>query len=113
MQYGIFSIHIGINVGAAIEQGEIDDEQVAARVMKLYEEGKLDLKKRLGDYIPWVNGTNKQDLLIEDILLHQAGLKSFIPFFRETMDTNSGVPFEQLYATGPFDEFNIRVADNF
>ncbi len=82
-------------------------------VMKFYEEGKLDLKKRLGDYIPWVNGTNKQDLLIEDILLHQAGLKSFIPFFRETMDTNSGVPFEQLYATGPSDEFNIRVADNF
>ena len=82
-------------------------------VMKLYEEGKLDLKKRLGDYIPWVNGTNKQDLLIEDILLHQAGLKSFIPFFRETMDTNSGVPFEQLYATGPTDEFNVRVADQF
>jgi len=50
-------------------------------VMKLYEEGKLDLQQKLGYYLPWVNGTNKQDLVIHDILLHQAGLKSYIPFF--------------------------------
>ena len=42
--------------------------------MKLYDEGKIDLKKTLGDYLPWVKGTNKENLLIEDILLHQAGL---------------------------------------
>jgi hypothetical protein len=29
-------------------------------VMKLYEEGKLDLKKTLGDYLPWVRGQTKQ-----------------------------------------------------
>jgi beta-N-acetylhexosaminidase len=34
-------------------------------VMKLYEEGKLDLKQTLSHYLPWVNGTNKQDLIIE------------------------------------------------
>ncbi|QNA44453.1 glycoside hydrolase family 3 N-terminal domain-containing protein [Lacibacter sediminis] len=82
-------------------------------VMKLYEEGKIDLKKRLGDYIPWVNGTNKQDLLIEDILLHQAGLKSWIPFYKETIDTNSGIPSAQLYTNGPSEDYNIRVADTF
>src|SRR6185503_19301044 len=37
-------------------------------VMKLYEEGKLDLKKKLGDYLPWVKGTDKENLEIEDIL---------------------------------------------
>ena len=82
-------------------------------VMKLYEEGKLDLKKRLGDYLPWVNGTNKQDLLIEDILLHQAGLKSWIPFYKETIDTNSGIPSAQLYANGPNEAYGVRVADTF
>jgi beta-glucosidase-like glycosyl hydrolase/CubicO group peptidase (beta-lactamase class C family) len=82
-------------------------------VMKLYEEGKLDLQQKLGYYLPWVNGTNKQDLVIHDILLHQAGLKSYIPFFKETMDTLSGVPFQNLYTNGPFEEFTIRVADNF
>jgi beta-N-acetylhexosaminidase len=82
-------------------------------VMKLYEEGKLDLKKRLGDYLPWVNGSNKQDLLIEDILLHQAGLKSWIPFYKETIDTNSGIPSAQLYVNGPSETYNVRVADTF
>jgi beta-N-acetylhexosaminidase len=43
-------------------------------VMRLYDEGKLDLKKKLGDYLPWVKGTNKENLTIENILLHQAGL---------------------------------------
>ena len=82
-------------------------------VMKLYEEGKLDLQQKLGYYLPWVNGTNKQDLLIHDILLHQAGLKSYIPFFRETIDTISGVPSQQLYSVSTTDEYKIRVADNF
>jgi beta-N-acetylhexosaminidase len=82
-------------------------------VMKLYEEGKLDLKQKLGYYLPWVNGTNKQDLVIEDILLHQAGLKSWIPFFRETMDTVTGVPSDTLYTNGPSEDYTIRVADTF
>jgi CubicO group peptidase (beta-lactamase class C family) len=45
-------------------------------VMKLYEEGKIDLAKTLGDYLPWVKGSNKASLKIEKVLLHQAGLVS-------------------------------------
>ena len=43
-------------------------------VMKLYDEGKLDIKKTLGDYLPWVKGSNKENLTLENVLLHQAGL---------------------------------------
>jgi len=56
-------------------------------VMKLYDEGKLDLQKTLGDYLPWVRGSNKESLKIFDVLLHQAGLKAFIPFYKETIDS--------------------------
>ena len=66
-------------------------------VMKLYEQGKLDLRKKLGDYLPWVRGSNKQNLVISDILLHQAGLNPFIPFYRETIDTITGIPSPALY----------------
>ena len=31
-------------------------------VMKLYEEGRLKLDDKLKDYLPWVKGTNKEDL---------------------------------------------------
>ncbi len=81
-------------------------------VMKLYEEGKLDLKKRLGNYLPVVRGTNKASLQIEDILLHQAGLVPFITFYRETIDTASGIPNPAIYSDKSKPGFTIRVAEN-
>lgn len=80
-------------------------------VMKLYDQGKLDLKKKLGDYLPWVKGTNKEHLTIENILLHQAGLVAYIPFYRETIDA-SGVPLPGFYSAVKNDSFGIRVAKN-
>ncbi len=80
-------------------------------VMKLYDQGKLDLKKKLGDYLPWVRGTNKEQLSVENILLHQAGLVAYIPFYRETIDA-SGVPLPGFYSTVKNDSFGIRVANN-
>jgi len=81
-------------------------------VMKLYEEGKLSLKKKLGDYLPWVKGTDKAELEIDDILLHQAGLVPFIAFYRETIDTATGIPSPQIYSEKAKPGFNIRVAEN-
>jgi beta-N-acetylhexosaminidase len=80
-------------------------------VMKLYDEGKIDLKKTLGDYLPWVKGSNKENLLIGNILLHQAGLVSYIPFYKETIDS-AGNPSPKYYATTASDSFSIRVAQN-
>lgn len=79
-------------------------------LMKLYEEGKLDLKKKLGDYLPFVRGTNKEKISIENLLLHQAGLVSFIPFYKETIDTG-GLPLHDLYRPARSDSFSIPVAD--
>lgn len=81
-------------------------------VMKLYEEGKLDLKKKLGDYLPWVRGTDKANLQLTDILLHQAGLVPFIPFYKETIDTVTGIPFPTYYSPLPTPRYSVRVAEN-
>jgi len=81
-------------------------------IMKLYEEGKIDLKKTLGYYLPMVKGSDKEHLLMEDILLHQAGLVPYIPFYKETIDTVTGVPFEKCYSHQQNTTFNTRVADN-
>src|SRR5206468_3472294 len=56
-------------------------------LMKLYEQGKLDLDKTLGDYLSWTKGSDKARLKIKNMLLHQAGLVPFIPFYKETIDT--------------------------
>lgn len=82
-------------------------------VMKLYDEGKLDLEKTLGDYLPWVRGSNKASLKIFDILLHQARLNAFIPFYKETIDTaRQGAPLPGIYAVKPDSSHGIRVAEN-
>ena len=55
-------------------------------VMKLYEEGKIKLDDRLGDVMPKFKGTNKEDMLLSDILTHRAGLKAWIPYYLQTID---------------------------
>lgn len=81
-------------------------------VMKLYEEGKIKLDGKLKDYLPWVKGTNKEDLKIDDILLHQAGLVPFIAFYKETIDPATGAPNPAIYSTKPQKGYGVRVAEN-
>jgi beta-glucosidase-like glycosyl hydrolase/CubicO group peptidase (beta-lactamase class C family) len=81
-------------------------------IMKLYEQGKIDIKKTLGSYLPLVRGTNKDTLTLENILLHQAGLVSWIPFYKETIDTSSGTPNPLIYSKKQDEVFSIRVAED-
>ncbi|MDQ3278532.1 MAG: serine hydrolase [Bacteroidota bacterium] len=81
-------------------------------VMKLYEEGKLDLNKTLGDYLPVTVGTDKAPLLIKDVLLHRAGLNPFISFYKETIDPASGAPSNAIYHTTADSVYSIPVASN-
>ena len=80
-------------------------------IMKLFDEGKIDLNKKLVDYLPWVKGSNKENLRIDYMLLHQAGLAAYIPFYKETIDPG-GEPYTKYYSTKQNDSFHIRVAQN-
>ena len=83
-------------------------------VMKLYDEGKLDLHKTLGYYLPWVRGSDKDSLKLWDIMLHQAGLKDFIPFYAETMlKTKESGPDPVFYSSVADSLHCIRVAENY
>ncbi len=78
-------------------------------VMKLYEDDKIGLDKKISTYLPYLKGTNKANLLVKDVLLHQAGLIPFIQFYKETL-TASGLPNPSIYATAYSPEFPQRVA---
>lgn len=79
-------------------------------IMKLYEQGKIALDEKLGTYIPWVQGTNKENLTLRNILLHQAGLVAFIPFYKETLQPD-GLPSLQYYSDHYSDSFSLKVAE--
>jgi len=81
-------------------------------VMKLYEEGKLDLNKTLGDYLPSMRGSDKENLKLTDILLHQAGLVPDVIFYRETLDPVTKRPSPEFYSTELKPGFTVPVAQN-
>lgn len=56
-------------------------------VMQLMSEGKFSLDGRLGDYYPLFKDTDKANLVMKDLLTHRAGLKSWIPFWKDAVDT--------------------------
>ena len=48
-------------------------------VMLLYDRKQLDLGQKASFYLPELRSTNKQNITITDLLLHQAGLVSYYP----------------------------------
>ncbi len=78
-------------------------------VMRLYEEGKLQLDKTLEDYLPRMKGSPHAKATIRDLLLHEAGMKSWIPFYKETIEA-SGVLSPALYRRRPEPGFQHEVA---
>lgn len=58
-------------------------------IMKLVDEGKLDLDKPFSTYWkPWRNIKDKKDLTLREILAHQAGLEPYIIFLNEVIKKN-------------------------
>ena len=54
-------------------------------LMLLNSSGKFSPDEKLGTYLPDFRRTNKADLLLRDMLTHQAGLQAWIPFWKETV----------------------------
>lgn len=81
-----------------------------AAVMRMYDAGALNLKGKYGDYVGVVKGTNKENLKIEDILTHQAGLTPWIPFYRKTMKGGGLDP--EFYSKYPTKDKKTKVADS-
>ena len=84
---------------------------VTVGIMQLVEQGKINLKKKLVDYLPFTKGTNKANLTLENIILHQGGMVPFIPFYKATLDS-FGNPRADLYRHYPEPGFNSQVAQN-
>ena len=78
-------------------------------VMKLYEEGKIDLDKKLSKYLLYLKKTNKRSLVLRDIMTHQAGLQSFIPGYPATL--RNGQPDPEIYHKTFSEAYPYRVAE--
>ena len=80
-------------------------------LMKLKSENLFDYKKTLGFYLPELQGTDKENLIIEDVLTHQAGLQAWIPFYLRTLKKNDDYK-PGFYNKKATEMFPTRVAKN-
>jgi beta-N-acetylhexosaminidase len=80
-----------------------------AGLMLLDSEGKFSPDRTLGYYLPFYKHSNKGDLLMSDILTHQAGLISWIPFWKETVKRN-GEFKKHIFSYTSSDKYPLEVA---
>lgn len=77
-------------------------------VMRLYEQGKLKLDTNIGAYIPRARNTNKKDIYLRQVMLHQAGFIPYIPFYRNLSENDYRRDSSALYPTKVADNYYIR-----
>lgn len=78
-------------------------------VMKLYDQGLVNLDEPLSKTLKYLESTNKRKITIREVMTHQAGLAAWIPFYQKTI--KSGFPDTILYKKSFSNEYPTRVAE--
>ncbi len=79
-------------------------------IMHLHEQGKIDIDKKAVHYLPDLKGSNKENMTLKSMLIHQAGLIQDEPFWWRAMEKKE---FRQAYIrTSKSDSFNVEIAEN-
>ena len=91
-------------------------------LMKLVDERKFDISKTLSFYLPELNFSNKENLRIDNILAHQAGLQAWVPFYYKTIEcldtseaflsTKLSDKYPNKLAPNAYANRNIKLKDN-
>ncbi|OKS88418.1 serine hydrolase domain-containing protein [Mucilaginibacter polytrichastri] len=76
--------------------------------MQLVQAGKLNLDSTMGTYLPEARNTNKSDIRLRELLLHQAGLIPFIPFYETIKPADHSSDSSAIYPTKVADGYYIR-----
>lgn len=77
-------------------------------VMKLYDEGKIGLDSTIGDYIPGVRNSNKNDITVRELMEHQAGLVPDIPTYEKLKPSDHSIDSSAAYPTKVSDNYFLR-----
>ncbi|MEM1318781.1 MAG: glycoside hydrolase family 3 N-terminal domain-containing protein [Bacteroidota bacterium] len=82
-------------------------------VMQLHEQSKISIYRPLSEYLPALKGSNKEPLLIKDIMAHRAGLHPWIPFFEQTVSKSrrNPQPLRKFYSKKKKEGFEIPVTE--
>ncbi len=80
-------------------------------LMQLNDQKKFSVKKKMSDYLPDWKGSNKQAIIVEDVLSHQARLRTGIPFWLKTVGSDGNFRPE-YYSKDSTTLYGSRVSKN-
>ncbi|MCX6294515.1 MAG: serine hydrolase, partial [Bacteroidetes bacterium] len=80
-------------------------------LMKLVDDLEVNLDEHLCYYLPQLEGSNKQNIVIREMMTHQAGLKDWIPFWTKTVNKDGSYK-DGIYNKTPNDFYTKRVAND-
>ena len=81
-------------------------------VMDLYDRKLVTMETTLSQLLPEYEDSNKADINMKDMLMHYAKLTSWIPFYKETMDSVTKLPSPRYYSRKSKGEYTIKISDN-
>jgi len=77
-------------------------------IMKLQDGKMVDIDHKMVWYLPYLRGTNKEDMIIREMMAHQARLQAWIPFYLNTLREKKLDP--DLYSNVFDENHTIKVA---
>lgn len=80
-------------------------------LMKLYDEGLIDLDRPFSDVFPYFRGSNKEGITLREFLAHQGGLVPSVGIY-DIMFDEQGRLREGLFSYTPSEEYPIEVYKN-
>ena len=113
-----FGKHTYDSLSKKVENSDIYDLASITKIassalilMKLETENRFDVDSTLGCYLPRIlDSTDYKELIIKEILTHQAGLAPWIPFYIKTL--SEGMPSYEIYSKLPSSIHKNLVAKN-
>jgi len=116
--YKSFGYHTYDSTSKKVENTDIYDlasitkiASSTAALMKLQSEGLIHVDSSLATYMKdIVDSTSYASLKLKEMLCHQAGLVTWIPFYNRTMSKGTHKP--EFYSTTKTNKYNWRVAEN-
>ncbi|WDF78222.1 serine hydrolase [Mucilaginibacter sp. KACC 22773] len=76
--------------------------------MQLVDQGKLSVENTLGDYLPLARTSNKNDVKLREVLLHQAGFIPDIQSFEKVKPSDHSTDSSATYPTRVSDHYFLR-----
>ncbi|MCD4725040.1 MAG: serine hydrolase [Bacteroidales bacterium] len=78
-------------------------------MMDIYGQGKIDIDQKLSHYLPYLRGTDKDGIVIRELMAHQSRFQAWIPYYQYTVEDEN--PDPEIYRDEISEDYNVRVAE--